>query len=65
MLHYISFQEVATHELKKGQVSHSRANEGYGDYETELFHQPVSSKIYFTYCVYNLSVLQIIINNKK
>lgn len=33
-------QEVATHELKKGQVSHSRANEGYGDYETELFHQP-------------------------
>ncbi|CAH1726488.1 lamin Dm0-like [Aphis gossypii] len=33
-------QEVATHELKKGQVSHSRGNEGYGDYETELFHQP-------------------------
>lgn len=48
ILYYFSSQEVATHELKKGQVSHSRANEGYGDYETELFHQPVSIQNYFT-----------------
>lgn len=54
LLYNISFQEVATHELKKGQVSHSRANEGYGDYETELFHQPVSSKkTHFTLCELN------------
>ncbi|VVC31625.1 Intermediate filament protein,Lamin Tail Domain,Intermediate filament protein, conserved site [Cinara cedri] len=33
-------QEVATHELKKGQVSHSRTNDGYSEYERELFHQP-------------------------
>ncbi|XP_025419806.1 lamin Dm0 [Sipha flava] len=33
-------QEVATHELKKGHVSNLRGSEGYGDYESELFHQP-------------------------
>lgn len=37
-------QEIATHELKKGQISHSRGNEGYGDYESELFHQPGDSQ---------------------
>ncbi|XP_050440632.1 lamin Dm0-like [Adelges cooleyi] len=31
-------KEVATHELKKGQISHLRSD--YNDYETELFHQP-------------------------
>lgn len=37
-------KEVATHELKKSHVSsHTRTNDGYGDYEAELFHQPVSS----------------------
>lgn len=33
-------KELATHELKKGQVSHSKGKEGYGEYESELFHQP-------------------------
>jgi len=33
-------KEIATHELKKGQFSHSKGNEGYGEYESELFHQP-------------------------